>query len=743
MPHAVQIRQRGGLEVLNSIPIEVGEPGSGQVRLCQAASGQIVEISGDDGRKVMSRSLLIAGAAFAVIGHSGRAALADEGLWTFDNFPAAAVKAKYGVTIDKTWLDRVQHAAVRLSTGCSAAVVSPEGLVLTNHHCISDCVQDLSTPQQDYVKSGFIAANRHEERLCPGVQAEILTSTSDVTDRINGAVAGKTGPDFVKSRDAAIAAIEQEDCAGKAAILRCQVVTLYQGGQYKLYTYRKYSDVRLVFAPEFATAFFGGDPDNFNFPHYSLECSFVRLYENGQPVKTPDHLRWNASAPADGEPVFMAGNPGSTQRQSTADELSFLRNIQLPQTLLRYSELRGRLIRFGEEGPEQARVVTHELFKIENGYKPRYLQLLALDEPGFIEAKHEADLSLKAKVDADPKLKAIVGDPWTEIAQAENVFGGIYAAYELLERGPATGSDLYSYARALVRSAAERQKPNSERLPGFTDSRLPLLEKEVTDAKPVDVKLEQLELEFWLTKVREYLTVDAPETKLMLGKDSPEELSRRLSSSRLIDPEYREQLWAGGWAAVSAADDALIRYVIATDPAARALRKTYEEKVGGPVERAQARVARARFAVYGTGIYPDATFTLRLSYGKIAGWTVHDQTVPSFTYFKGLYERATGQPPFQLTQRWIDAQPKLNPDTIFNISSTTDLFPGNSGSPLINARGEVVGAVFDGNVYMLGGAFAYDGRLNRAVTVSTAAITEALEKVYQDHELMKELRAAQ
>ena len=690
----------------------------------------------------MSGSLLIAGAAFAVVGLSG-AALADEGLWTLDNFPVAAVKVKYGVTLDNAWLDHVQHAAVRLSTRCSASVVSPKGLLLTIHHCISDCVQDLSTPQHDYIKSGFIAANWREERLCPGVRAEILTSISDVTDRMNGAIAGKIGPDFVKSRDAAVTAIEQEGCAGKDAILQCQVVTLYQGGQYKLYTYRKYSDVRLVFAPEFATAFFGGDPDNFNFPHYALECSFVRLYENGQPVKTPDHLRWGASAPADGEPVFVAGNPYSTERLSTADQLSLLRNIQLPQTLLRYSELRGRLIRFGEEGPEQARVATDKLFHIENGYKARYDQLLALDEPDFIETKHEADLSLKRKVDADPRLKAIVGDPWTEIARAETVYGGIYSAYDLLERGPATGSDLYGYARALVRSAAERRKPNSERLPEYTDSSLPLVEKEVTDAKPIDRKLEQLELEFWLTKVREYLTADAPETKIMLGKDSPEELSKRLASSRLIDPAFRKQLWEGGWAAVQASDDPLIRYVVATDPAARAQRKAYEENVSAPVERAQARIAKARFAVYGTSIYPDATFTLRLSYGKIAGWTIHDQAIPSFTYIKGLYERATGEPPFELTQKWVDAQPKLNPNTVFNMSSTNDIVPGNSGSPLINARGEVIGTVFDGNVYFLGGAFAYDGRLNRCVSVSAAAITEALEKVYQDPELVKELRAAQ
>jgi hypothetical protein len=686
----------------------------------------------------MQRSLLTAGAAFAAlaaIGLSIGPARADEGLWTFDNFPAAAVKAKYGVTIDQAWLDRVQHATIGLSTGCSASVVSPDGLVLTNQHCILDCAQSLSTPQQDYIKSGFIATNRREERLCPGVQAEILTSISDVTNRINGAVGGNTGPEFVRSRDAAIAAIEQEGCNGKTATLRCQVVTLYQGGQYKLYTYRKYSDVRLVFAPELATAFFGGDPDNFNFPRYDLECSFVRLYENGQPVNTPDHLRWSAAAPADGEPVFVAGDPSPTQRADTADQLSFIRNIQLPQTLLRYSELRGRLIRFKEEGPEQARVGTDELFNIENRYKLRYDQLLALNEPGFIDAKHETDLALKVKVDADPKLKAIVGDPWSEIAQAEDVYAGIYAAYDLLESAPATGSDLYGWARTLVRSAAERQKPNSERLPGFTDGGLPLREKGVTDAKPVDPMLEQLELEFWLSKVREYLTVDAPQTKLMLGKETPEELSTRLASSRLIDPAYRKQLWDGGQAAIDASDDPLIRYVAATDPAARAVRKSYEEQVAGLVERAQARLAKARFAVYGTSVAPDATLTPRLSYGKIAGWAA-----PPFTYFKGLYERATGQPPFQLTQRWIDAEPKLNPNTVFDIASTADIIPGNSGSPLINAKGEVIGAIFDGNRYMLSGFFAYDSRF-RAVSVSTAAITEALEKVYDDPALVKELTA--
>lgn len=686
------------------------------------------------------RNLTIAGVVAAICGLLFAApASADEGMWTFDHFPAASVKAAYGVTIDKTWLDHVQGAAVRLSSGCSASVVSPAGLVLTNHHCVADCAQDLSSPSEDYITSGFTALTRRDERLCPGMQAEILVSTSDVGPRVNAATLGKSGQAFIRARDGTVAAIEKEGCKGQEATRRCQVVTLYQGGQYKLYVYRKYSDVRLVFAPELSTAFFGGDPDNFNFPRYDFDCSFVRLYENGAPVATPDHLRWNASAPKEGEPIFVAGNPGSTQRQLTADQLMLLRNQALPQTLLRYSELRGRLIRFGEEGPEQARVATHVLFGIENSFKALYGQLQALDSPGFIEAKQRADLALQAKVNADPHLKATVGDPWREIAQAEKVYGANYAATALLERRPAAGSDLYSYARKLVRGAAERAKPEADRLPEYSDSNLPLVEKEVIDAKPISPALEQLVIEFWLTKVREYLTADAPETKLMLGKESPEVLAARLAGSRLADPAYRKQLWDGGEAAIAASSDPLIQYVRKVDPAARALRKILDEDVDGPIERAQQRISVARFAAYGDAVYPDATFTLRLSYGRIAGWRENGRSVPATTRFAGLYERATGQDPFALTPKWTAAQSKLDPDTVFNISSTADIIGGNSGSPLMNAKGEVIGAIFDGNIHSLGGAFAYDGETNRAVAVSTAAISEALQKVYHDAPLAEEL----
>ena len=665
-------------------------------------------------------------------------AFADEGMWTFDNFPSAAVKSKYGVTIDQKWLDHVRASAVRLAGGCSASVVSSDGLVLTNHHCVAGCVQDLSSPQRDYIKTGFSTASRSEERQCPGTQAEILATIGDVTATVNAATNGKSGPDYVRARDGAVAGIEKQACQGRENTNRCQVISLYDGGQYKLYTYRKYSDVRLVFAVEFATAFFGGDPDNFNFPRYDLDFSFLRLYDNGRPVATPEHLKWNASAPKEGEPVFVAGNPGGTDRQLTASQLLTLRDVIRPPLLMQLSEQRGRYTRFGEESAEHARIVNRSLFGTENTIKALRGAQLALLEPALIESKRKADAELKAKVDADPKLRAAIGDPWAEIAQAQAARAELNTQYSFLE-GRAGGGALYRYARTLVRASAEREKPNGERLREYADARLPLLQKTLLDPQPVERDLEQLQLEFWLTKLREELTADAPETALYLGKESPENLARTLSQSKLSDPALRKQLWDGGAKAVAASDDPMIRFVLKTDPAARAVRKQFEERVDGPTDRASERIARARFAVYGTSVYPDATFSLRLSYGKIAGWTYRGRVIPSFTTYEGLYKRATGQFPFELAPRWVDGKSKLDLNTVFDISSENDIIGGNSGSPLINANGDVIGAIFDGNIHSLGGDFYYDAALNRAVSVSTAAITEALNKIYGQSALIAEL----
>ena len=663
---------------------------------------------------------------------------ADEGMWTFDNFPAAKVKAAYGVTVDQAWLDHVRGAAVRLSSGCSASVVTGEGLVLTNNHCVADCAQALSSQGRDYFKDGYQVAARTEEKTCSGMQAEILEQITDVTDRVLGAGRGLVGNALVRARTGTNASLEKEAC-GDDAKFRCEVVDLYHGGQYKLYKYRKYSDVRLVFSPGVPAAFFGGDPDNFNFPRYDLDCAFVRLYEDGKPVSTPDHLKWNASAPLPGAPVFVAGNPGGTDRQLTASQLDFQRTVALPVVVAQYSELRGRLLRFGEENAERKRIAGDLLFGLENSYKVYWGRLQALDDAAFMAKKRteEADLKVKAKAAAG-QLGANFGDPWAEIDKAQAAAQDLYIGNRMIERGP-SGSELFSFARALVRAAQERVKPSTERLAGYADSQLPLMEKEVLDPRPIYPDLEQLTLEFWLSKSRESMTADAPGTKLLLGRDSPETLSARLAASKLGDPAVRKALWDGGLPAVQASEDPMIQYVLKIDAEARRLRTAYDDRVTGPTTAAAEKIARARFAVYGTSIYPDATFTLRLSYGKVAGWTYRGVIVPPFTDFQGLYERATGQDPFELDARWIAAKDRLTPGKVFDISTTNDIIGGNSGSPLIDAKGEVIGAVFDGNIHSLGGDYGYDPVLNRAVSVSTASISEALRKVYNNDALAQEL----
>jgi hypothetical protein len=453
----------------------------------------------------------------------------------------------------------------------------------------------------------------------------------------------------------------------------------------------------------------------------------------------PDHLKWNSSPPTAGEPVFVAGNPGGTDRQLTVAQLLGQRDLTLPVTTLRFSELRGRLLRFSEESLENRRIAQDLLFGLENSYKVYYGRLFTLNDENFMAAEARAEAELRANPAARSALAASgTPDPWATIAGAAQQMRDLYLPYLFVERGP-NGSALFSYAKALVRAAEEREKPSAERLPGYADSQLPLLEKQVLDPAPVYPKLEQQTLEFWLSKAREYLTADDPNTKLLLGKQSPEDLSKTLATSTLGNAAVRKALWEGGWPAVKASKDPLIQYWIRIDPEARRLLTAWNERVDGPTTAASEALAKARFAAFGTSVYPDATFTLRLSYGQIAGWNENGREVPPFTYMGGLYARATGQDPFKLDPRWVAARAKLNPQTVFNISTTNDIIGGNSGSPLINGRGEVIGAVFDGNIHSIGGDYGYDPALNRSVAVSSAAVSEALRKVYGAGRIVDEL----
>jgi hypothetical protein len=685
-------------------------------------------------RTFFAAALIIA----AVAGLAGSAA-ADEGMWPFDEAPVARVKDALGVTLDSRWLDHLRAASVRLTNGCSAAIVSREGLVLTNQHCIVACAQQLSPASGDYLGDGFVAESLSQERTCPGVQAEVLIAITDVTAPIYAAGAGKIGEAFASAREGAIAQAEKDACNGDLRY-RCQVISFYQGGEFKVYKFRKYSDVRLVFTPEFAAAFFGGDPDNFNFPRFDLDCAFLRLYENDKPAVTPNYLAWSTAAPQAGEPVFMSGSPGATERQLTVSQLKSLRDVALPLMALQQAELRGRLTQLGEQGADMRRLIADALFIDENTYKILAGRLAALRDPAFIASREKDEADLRARVAADPKFAAQIGDPWGEIDKAQDAYRRQFVVWYELESGAGGGSDLFRYARDLVRAAAERVKPSNQRMPEYADSRLALYEKLLLDAKPVRPVLERLQLEFWLSKTRELLGADSPAITMLLANESPEELAERLvAGSRLADPAVRRQLWSGGMEAIVASNDPMIAFVLRTDPLSRAARQVWEEEVIGPVQDAGERIARVRYDLYGPSLYPDATFSLRLSYGKVAGWTDQGQETPPFTTFAGLFTRATGAPPYRLPPRWVADSAKLDPSTVLDFSTTNDITGGGSGSPVVNAKGEIVGTAFDGNIHSIAGDFSYDAALNRTIVVSTVAITEALGRVYGDTALAKEL----
>ncbi len=655
-------------------------------------------------------------------------ARADEGMWTFDNFPIQTVNDKYGTHIDQAWLDRVRNAAVRIQ-GCSASFVSDQGLILTNWHCVVGCAQELSSPEQDYVKNGFLTANREEEKRCPGQTAEVLVDIVDVTDRVLAAGAGLEGAAFNTARTAVTNTIQTEACAGDPKF-SCQVISFYRGGRYAMYKFRKYDDVRLVFAPENQAAFFGGDPDNFNFPRYALDAGFLRAYEDGRPVESPSFLRWNPNAPAEGDVTFVAGNPGSTSRLLTMSQLERLRDQQLPITLIQASELRGRLLEYSLTGDEAKRLSFDPIFGLENSFKVYYGQQGALTDPAFMAAKREAETELRARVAADPSLVQQIGDPWADLERVQATARDLYLPARQLEQAAGGGSTLYQMARAIVRASKN---------PALTEAQRARLVAMVGEETPIAIDMEEIRLRYWLSKTREYLTVDHPDVKALLGRESPEALADRLiSGTRMADAAFRAQAAAMTTAQMAEADP-LLAFVIANDDAAKAIGDRWAAEVNAPTARAAEKVAQARFAVYGTNQYPDATFSLRLSYGQVAGWTYRGVTVPPFTYMGGLYERATGAEPFNAAQAFIDNESRVNKDTVFDFTSTNDIIGGNSGSPVINAAGEVIGAAFDGNIHSLGGSFGYDGELNRTVTVSTAAITEALRNIYPSPHLLEEL----
>ena len=663
-------------------------------------------------------------------------AQAEEGMWTFDNFPIARANATLGTNIDQAWLDRVRLSSAKFG-GCSAGIVSAEGLVMTNNHCVASCVANLSTQAINYAETGFTPRSREEELKCPGGTAEILTDIADVTERMHKAGEGLSGQAFTQARDAESGRIEQEACASDTG-KRCQVVSLYRGGQFKLYTYKKYTDVRLAFAPEDRAATFGGDLDNFSFPRFAIDAAFIRLYENGQPAVTPTHFTWNAATPVEGTPVFVSGSPGSTQRLLTQDQLMTIRDVVLPMDQLLASELRGRMIRFSEESEENAFIAMDPISSVENSYKRGLGRMRALIDPAFMAGRAEAEADFRGRAAAG----ATADDPWADLATVQPIQRQLYPAYSLLEARAGGGSSLYGYAETLVRAAAERAKPSDQRLPEFADSRLSSVESRLMAERPVYPSLDQVRLEWWLSKTREWLTVDDPRVRVLLGQESPEGLSARLvEGTTLADPAVRRALWDGGLAAVRASNDPLIQYALKVDDQARAVRSDWETRVEAPTARASEQLAAARFAAYGDAVYPDATGTLRLTYGRIEGTDVPGQRFGAFTTFNGLWDRATGAAPFDVAPKLLAARDRIDGDTVLNMAVSSDTIGGSSGSPVVNAAGEIVGANFDSTVLSQRNAYGYDRNVNRSVIVTTGAVTTALRDVYGMQRLVAELGA--
>ncbi|MFZ5469697.1 MAG: S46 family peptidase [Myxococcota bacterium] len=666
-------------------------------------------------------------------------AFADEGMWLFNDFPSQKVKERYGFSPSQPWLDHLRLSSARLARGCSASFVSPQGLVLTNHHCVSSCVEQLSTAKKDLLQAGFFAKELSSELRCPAAEVNQLVDISDVTGKVHAATQGLADAKFTEAEKAVIATLEKE-CATSDE-LRCDVVNLYRGGKYHLYKYRRFQDVRLVFAPEMAIAFFGGDPDNFNFPRYDGDFAFLRIYENGKPARIEHYLKWSSQGAQPGEVAFVSGHPGGTNRLLTVAQLEWERDVVFPQTLTYLAELRGYLTQFQTKSPEHRRISSTTLFYIENGYKARRGRHQALLDKQFFASKAEAEKALRAKVSADPQLQKAYGSAWEVTASALQRYRTFRDEHQMIEETRGFSSQLFAIARTLVRASAELPKPNPERLKEFADARLPALKQQLFSPAPIYDELEIATLTFSLTKLREALSPDHPVVKKVLGKQTPAELAAAwVKGSKLKDVKLRRALFEGGAKAVEASKDPMILLAKTIDAEGRALRQRFEAEVEGPLKKAGEQIAKARFHLYGTSTYPDATFTLRLSYGQVTGWKEKDKEVPPLTTLAGAFERHTGKEPFALPSSWLKAQKTLDLATPMNFVTTNDIIGGNSGSPVVNKEGELIGLVFDGNIHSLGGDFGFEEAKNRAVSVHSSLILEALEKVYGAKRLVEELR---
>jgi hypothetical protein len=669
--------------------------------------------------------------------------LADEGMWPFNNVPAKDLQTRYGWAPDQAWLDHVRLASVRFNSGGSGSFVSETGLVLTNHHVGANCIQKISTPEHDYIKRGYFARTAAQEVKCPDLELNVLEGIEDVTAQVNSGVKpGMTAAQMLEAQKAEQARLEK-DCNEKTG-LRCNTITLYAGGEYDLYKYRKYTDVRLVVAPEFGIAFFGGDPDNFTYPRWDIDFAIFRIYENDKAVKPQHYLKWNSAGPKEDELILVSGNPGSTARLYTLAQLEFDRDFRY-SLQIEYLTRRATLLHaFSDKGPENARMANRQLFGIENSLKANLGKQQALQDPKVIAKKAAEEKEFKAKVAADPKLSANAG-AWDAIAAAHKAYAQRYKRDAVLGRALASAPEMTS-ARTIVRYVAEKEKPNEKRLEEFRESNLRSLEFSLFSPAPIYPALEKVTIADSFKEMVERLGADDAFVKKVLAGKSPEERANELvEGTKLKDVAFRKALVAGGVKAVEESTDPMIVLARQTDPELREIRKWRDDNVESVDKANGALIAKALFAIKGKDRYPDATFTLRLAFGPAKSYVEDGKPVPFQTTWDGMYAHSQehgGKPPYDLPKSFLDAKSKVDPKTPVNFVTTADTTGGNSGSPAVNEMGEIIGLLFDGNIQSLGNDVVYTEDVARSVCVHTAAMMETLRQVYDAGAVADELEKA-
>ena len=673
---------------------------------------------------------------------SGIAARGDEGMWLFNNPPKKILKERYGFDPGDSWYEHLQKSSVRFNSGGSGSFVSSRGLVLTNHHIGADALQKLSTKEKNYLAEGFHAKTQAEEVKCLDLELNVLMSIEDVTARVEAAVpAGTSAAEADRARRAIMNTIEQESTEKTG--LRSDVITLFNGGLYHLYRYKKYTDVRLVFAPEESVAFFGGDPDNFEYPRYDLDICLFRVYENGKPAKIEQFLQWAPQGAPDGDLIFVSGHPGKTDRMTTVANLAFIRDASLPFALDWMMRREVLLIAYGQRSDENQRRCRKELFNIQNSRKANVGRLAGLQDPAVMAQKQADEKALRAAVAADPRLRAATGAAWDEVAAAVKILRGLHKDFFMLEEGHGFQCHPFMIARTLLRMAEEDAVPNADRLREYRQSNRASLEQMVYSAAPIYDDLETVELADSLTLL---VTLEGADSDLVLkvldGKSPQDRAAELIRGTKLKDVAVRRELAKGGIAAIRASDDPMIKLALLVDGPAREVRRAKEQKVDEPLRQAYAKIAKARFAVSGSEVYPDATFTLRLAFGVVKGYDEFGQPMPPWTTMGGAFKHAEEHrnlEPFNLPPRWLEHKDQLDLDTPYNFVSTADIIGGNSGSPVVNRKGQFVGIIFDGNIESLVWDFIYSDKKGRALSVHSAAIEHALRKLYDAAPLADEL----